>query len=263
MRFHSPSIFYLVLITATVQILVNGQNATMSTNFNWTEGRPGNSTRNSSNTNNPAYVESWSYDNRNNSTFLDQQSITRFALLKPDSKSANTSAAAVQWEYDAEGALWYMVVVILMFAIGIGLLIAAQMSYNSQSHDNQINKYLELRNILKDMKILQHIKRKKELITRASRQSVIVPYNLKSSATSNLNDRELLTARASDHGADHRASLAQSESLADSEESIPTTLTTITNLVLHDESDHHGLPVELPAVRNHYRLVDADLHEAV
>ena len=57
--------------------------------------------------------------------------------------------------YDDQGAMLYIVVMICIFAMGIVLLIAAQMSYRPEE-ENQVSLYLKHRSILKDIHMLQH-----------------------------------------------------------------------------------------------------------
>ena len=57
--------------------------------------------------------------------------------------------------YDDQGAMLYIVVMICIFAMGIVLLIAAQMSYRPEE-ENQVSLYLKYRSILKDIHMLQH-----------------------------------------------------------------------------------------------------------
>lgn len=57
--------------------------------------------------------------------------------------------------YDDRGAMLYIVVMICVFAMGIVLLIAAQMSYRPEE-ENQVNLYLKYRCILRDINMMQH-----------------------------------------------------------------------------------------------------------
>ena len=57
--------------------------------------------------------------------------------------------------YNDSGAMVYIVVVVCIFAMGIALLIAAQMSYNPEG-EGQVRHYLKQRSILKDRILLAH-----------------------------------------------------------------------------------------------------------
>lgn len=93
-------------------------------------------------------------------------------IALPATLTTPTNATTLSTAREEDGDKWamiYIVAVICMFGMGIVLLIGAQMSYNP--HDSQVQRYLKQRTLLKDMKILQHIQRKKELAKRSSRLS--------------------------------------------------------------------------------------------
>lgn len=89
--------------------------------------------------------------------------------LENCTRLAMTTTDSVLDDEEAKWAMIYIVAVVCMFAMGIVLLIAAQMSYHP--HDSQVNRYLKQRRLLKDMKILQHMQRKRELAKFPSRSS--------------------------------------------------------------------------------------------
>lgn len=100
--------------------------------------------------------------------------------LPPQSVDLNTTDSnttdsdygydTVYFNGDEEGAMVYIVVVVCIFAMAIILLIAAQMSYNPD--DSQVNKYLKQRSLLKDLKLLEHMHRRRTLSKQISRIKV-------------------------------------------------------------------------------------------
>lgn len=62
--------------------------------------------------------------------------------------------------YDDTGAMIFIVVIICVFAVGIALLIAAQMSYRPEG-ESQVRSYLKQRSFLRDVALIQHYEKKK------------------------------------------------------------------------------------------------------
>lgn len=73
-------------------------------------------------------------------------------------------------QYDDKGAMLYIVVVICIFAMGIALLIAAQMSYTPEG-EAQVRHYLKHRSLIKDRAMMLYEMNKKRL-EAANRVSV-------------------------------------------------------------------------------------------